>query len=185
MPDLFPDLRADHLELLALLGELRGDPATGGPAPAERRRIVHRLVAAAAAHETVEEVVLWPEVRARVAGGDRVADDGVDQEQVAKKLFNELEKTSGGTDAFTTLVHQVASAVRRHVLYEETRVWPGLQAVLRPGEGEALGVRAAAVRHSAPTRPHPHTPPDPRLLQAVGPVVGAVDRARDALHLRR
>lgn len=181
MPDLFTLLRSGHLTLEGLLDDLRGDPAREGPGPDQRRRVARRLVAAASAHEAVEEIVMWPAVRRLVREGDHVADEGVDQEQVAKKVLNELERTSAGTEEFETLIHQVASNIRRHILYEENQVWPTLQAVLSPEESAQLGAEAAARVGRVPTRPHPLTPPDPRLLAAIGPVVGAIDRARDVV----
>lgn len=36
-----------------------------------------------------------------------------------------------------------------------------------------------------PTRPHPHTPPNPTVLAAVGPLAARLDRARDALTGRK
>lgn len=109
---------------------------------------------------------------------------GLGQEQTGKKLLNELEKTEPGNDDFRTLLLQVTSALRQHVSFEEGQTWPRLQLVLDPDHAEALGSQVAAARPSAPTRPHPLMPPDPRLLETVGPLVAAMDRARDTLRRR-
>ena len=43
-------------------------------------------------------------------------------------------------------------------------------------EGDQLAGKA-----TAPTRPHPHTPPSPGVLKAAGPAEAAADRARDVV----
>ena len=48
-------------------------------------------------------------------------------------------------------------------------MWPGLRTQIAEG------------KKTAPTRPHPHTPPSPGALKAAGPVAAATDRARDAV----
>jgi hypothetical protein len=44
-----------------------------------------------------------------------------------------------------------------------------------------LGEKIAGGKKSAPTRPHPHTPPSPGALKTAGPVAAAADKARDAV----
>ena len=36
-------------------------------------------------------------------------------------------------------------------------------------------------KKTAPTRPHPHTPPSPGALKTAGPIAAAADKARDAV----
>jgi hypothetical protein len=48
-------------------------------------------------------------------------------------------------------------------------------------DAEELGEKVAAAIQHGPTRPHPHTPPDPSVLKAAGPVVALVDKLRDAV----
>jgi hypothetical protein len=52
------------------------------------------------------------------------------------------------------------------VLAEELLLWPA---------------EAEQAERRAPTRPHPHLPPDPRLLRAVAPAAARLDRARNAV----
>jgi hypothetical protein len=60
-------------------------------------------------------------------------------------------------------------------------VWPKLRLRLSDDEARQAGEALDRARAAAPTRPHPHTPPDPRLLRIVGPAIAAADRARDVL----
>jgi len=60
-------------------------------------------------------------------------------------------------------------------------VWPGLRAALNTERAAELGSQIAVGKKTAPTRPHPHTPPSPGMLKAAGPAVAAADKARDAV----
>jgi hypothetical protein len=68
-----------------------------------------------------------------------------------------------------------------HIAFEETQVWPGLRLVLSAQTAAELGTKIAEGKKTAPTRPHPHTPPSPGVLKAAGPAVAAADKARDAV----
>ena len=51
-----------------------------------------------------------------------------------------------------------------------------------PAEASAeLGSKIAEGKKTAPTRPHPHTPPSPGVLKTAGPAAAAADKARDAM----
>ena len=50
---------------------------------------------------------------------------------------------------------------REHIRYEEDAVWPALSDVLSAAQAEDLGKNITEAKKIAPTRPHPHTPPDP------------------------
>jgi hemerythrin-like domain-containing protein len=135
----------------------------------------------ASSHEAVEEVVVWPVVRRRVEGGSEMADHGIEQENGAKRLFNELDKTSPGNDEFATSVQHLASHLRDHIALEENQVWPPLRLQLTDEELEELAHGVERSRSRAPTRPHPHTPPNAPVLKTLGAAAAMVDRARDAL----
>jgi hemerythrin-like domain-containing protein len=181
MADLFSELRQDHERIETLLDALRGDPAGPKPQPSYQEEVAEELVALASKHEVVEERFVWPRLREEGERPSLISVRALEQESTGKKLLNELDKTKPGSEEFDTLVNQVASELRQHVMFEETQAWPLLQLVLHPGEAERLGREAADARKHAPTRPHPMTPPDARVLAAAGPTVGLVDRARDKL----
>jgi hypothetical protein len=65
------------------------------------------------------------------------------------------------------------------VLFEETAVWPGLRTALNTERAAELGIQITQGKKTAPTRPHPRTPPSPGVLKAAGPVAAAADKARD------
>ena len=81
---------------------------------------------------------------------------------------------------FEQLVGSFIQAGREHIDFEEGQVWPPLREKLSPEQGNELGDKLEAAKASAPTRPHPHTPPSPGVLKTAGPAVAAADRLRDA-----
>jgi hemerythrin-like domain-containing protein len=181
MADLFGELRQDHERIETLLDALRGDPAGPKPSPSYQEEIAQELVATASKHEVVEERFVWPRLRQEGERASLIAMKALEQESTGKKLLDEMAKAKPGSEEFDTLVKQASSELRQHVQLEEAQAWPLLQLVLHPGEAERLGQEAADARAHAPTRPHPMTPPDARVLAAAGPTVGLVDRARDKL----
>lgn len=153
MDDLLDVLRADHERIRAILCDLKGDPAEAGD-PGNRILVKERLVMACSRHEALEEMIVWPEVRRRLTGGDRLASVGLDQEEEGKELLNEVEKTNTGTEEFATLVQQAESNVRHHMMFEENQVFFSLRRALSDEESAALARRLDAARRLAPTRPH-------------------------------
>jgi hypothetical protein len=109
----------------------------------------------------------------------------LDQETVGKRVLNELVHVSPGkhgNEEFDSLIHTVASHLREHITYEQNVIWPKLQLRLSGTESAELGAKLERVERTAPVRPHPHVPPDPRLLKTVGPAAALLDRARNALY---
>ena len=178
MDDVLDVLRADHARIAAILAELRGNPTEPGD-PRHRARVREQLVVASSKHEALEEMVLWPEVRRRLASGEALASVGLDQEAVGLKLLNELDKTDSGNEGFATLFHQVESSLRRHMMFEENQVFFGLARVLPDEEAASLARRVDATRRLAPSRPRTHVPSRPPVVRMAGPVTGAFDRGRD------
>lgn len=175
----FDVLARDHAEIFALLDALTG----GASAPVRDRRarkaLAEQLVMAESRHEVLEERFFWPLVRARVPGGAELADAALWQEADAKDALHEFNHMQAGTEVFTSATHDVMSKIREHISFEENQVWPKLRLALSDEEVRALGEQMEAARPRAPTRPHPRTPPDPKVLRIAAPIVGPLDRARD------
>lgn len=182
MGDVWSELEKDHVEVQQLLLAMKGDPADGPP-PKKRKSLADQIVKAVSKHEVVEEICFWPVVESHL--GDReLVREALFQEGVGKRLLHELGRTHPGTVEFSTLARQVESQLRQHIMFEEARVWPVLQRRMSQEEAERLGTEIASIRAIAPTRPHPLVPPEPKLLASTGPVVRALDRARDLVARR-
>lgn len=177
-------LRADHLRVLDMLDALERGPLVEDYADAdqmhERRDRVTELIIAESRHEAVEEQYFWPMVRKRVPDGDRLADAAVEQEQAAKHVLDRLAHVAADQPEFQRLISQIVEDGRRHIAYEEETVWPAVRTALSQAELAELGDRMATAKKSAPTRPHPHTPPRPAVLKTAGAAAAVVDKLRDA-----
>src|SRR5262249_47465286 len=132
-------------------------------------------------HEAAEEQYFWPAVRERVPDGNQLADEAIAQETEAKNVLARLDKASSGDAEFTALIAEFIPAARAHIAFEESQVWPTLRAALSAAEAEELGAKVRRAEDKGPTRPHPHTPANPAVLKTAGPIVGAIDRLRDAM----
>ena len=185
MPSVFEVLSRDHEEVKQMLSEFeKGPTAANGAGPdqlARRKKMAETLVIEESRHEAVEEMYFWPAVRDRLPDGGRLADEATGQEQEAKQVLAWLDKSAADDPEFEKLLGQFITAGREHITFEETRVWPGLRSALTSTEAEELGEKLEQAKKAAPTRPHPGTPPSPGVLKSTGPVVAAVDKARDAV----
>lgn len=175
----FAVLARDHAEIFALLNELTGGSGTPVRDPRARKALAEKLVIAESRHEVLEERFFWPLVRERVPGGAELADAALWQEADAKDALHEFNHIQAKNEVFTSATHDLMSKIREHISFEENQVWPKLRLALSDEEVRALGEQMEAARPRAPTRPHPRTPPDPRVLRIAAPIVGPLDRARD------
>jgi len=184
MADVFTVLGKDHDEVKAKLAELEKGPtkATGASEDqlALRKKMSETLIIEESKHEALEEMYFWPAVRQYERDGNTLADQATGQEQEAKHVLAELDKLEANDAEFETLLGKFIEAAREHIAFEETQVWPGLRSVLSAEAAGELGTKIAEGKKTAPTRPHPHTPPAPGVLKTAGPAVAAADKARDA-----
>jgi hypothetical protein len=166
--------------MLARLEEGPAGAAAGDKQLAMRKKMAEELVIEESKHEAMEEMYFWPAVRDKLPGGDTLADQATGQEQEAKKVLDRLGKLDAGEPEFERLLGEFLIAGREHMEFEETRVWPGMRQALTAQEASELGTKIQEGKKTAPTRPHPATPPQPAVLKSAGPMVAALDRARDA-----
>jgi hemerythrin superfamily protein len=183
MPSAFDVLASDHEQVKRLLSQFEAAPAASGVNDSlleARKKMAETLVIEESKHEAAEEMYFWPAVRKFLPGGDELADKAIGQEQEGKRILAELDKLDADNPQFDMLVGEFIKAARDHIRFEETQVWPGLQAVMTETEAADLGDSLEQSKKTAPTRPHPHTPPSPGVLKTAGPAAAAADRARDA-----
>jgi hemerythrin-like domain-containing protein len=183
MADVFTVLAQDHKEVQDMLAELEKNPAgaaTSADDPmALRKRMTDELIIEESKHEALEEMYFWPAVREHLPDGDRLADTATQQEQEAKQVLARLDRLEPHETEFEPLLSLFITAAREHITFEETQVWPGMREALSGEAAEEIGTKIAEGKKTAPTRPHPKTPPSPGVLKATGPVAAAADKARD------
>jgi len=183
MPSAFDVLAKDHEEVKRMLSELELGPVAVSGANSDqlelRKKMVQQLVIEESKHEAVEEMYFWPAVRERLPDGADLANQAQEQEQEGKAVLDKLDKLAPGDQEFEAHLAQFITAGRAHIAFEETSVWPFLRAALSAEEAQELGRKLAEGKKTAPTRPHPKTPPSPGVLKTAGPAVAAMDKLRD------
>jgi hypothetical protein len=188
MPDVFQVLKEDHDEVKAMLAELEEGPKASTGATDEqlafRKRAVDQVIIEESRHEAAEQQYFWPAVKLVGPDGDRVAEVGLAQEAEADPVLAELDELQPGDGGFEEKLVIFISAARAHIAFEEAHAWPLLRASIGPEEAQALGEQIAQAKKLAPTRPHPHIPPQAGAAKTAGPVAGLADRLRDTLTRR-
>jgi hemerythrin-like domain-containing protein len=185
MADVFAVLAQDHQEVKAMLAELERGPTKAAGATEDqlalRKKMTEQLIIEESRHEALEEMYFWPAVRDRLESGSTLADQATGQEQAAKGILARLDKLGPGDAEFEQLLATFVMDAREHIEFEESQVWPLMRTALPAEAAAELGGKIAGGKKSAPTRPHPHTPPSPGVLKTAGPAVAAADKARDAV----
>ncbi len=183
MAEVFEVLAKDHAEVKQMLAELEAGPTASSGATSDdlsmRKKMVEQLVIEESKHEAVEEMYFWPAVREKLPDGDTLADTAIGQEQEGKEVLAKVDKLDAGDAEFEKLVTKFIEAGRTHITYEETQVWPSLRNAMSAKEASQIGTKIEQGKKTAPTRPHPHTPPSPGALKSAGPPAAAADRVRD------
>ena len=173
--DLVTKILDDH-ELIRTRFSLLEDAA-----PSERGRLFRELVATLIRHEAVESIVLHPTVRGHVPDGERLAAARLAEEQEAEAQLAELEDMDVSSDDFVAALSKMRDEVLEHAAAEEREVLPQLRANLDADALETLGARYEQLEASAPTHPHPQSGQGALSNLFGGPVLGMVDRVRDAV----
>ena len=152
MPNVFEVLRTDHHEVKAMLILLESGPQASLGATAEqiaqRRHLADELIIEQSRHEATEQQYFWPLVRALGPEGDRVADQGLEQEAHGESVLNELEKLDADDERFESALAAFISDARAHIAFEEAHAWPLLGAALSAEQAEELGDKISRGRGS-------------------------------------
>jgi hemerythrin-like domain-containing protein len=185
MADVFTVLARDHQDVKGMLTELEKGPTRASGATEDqlalRKKMTEQLIIEESRHEALEEMYFWPAVRQHLGSGDTLADEATGQEQDAKQVLASLDKLGPGDAEFEQLLGKFIMDAREHIEFEESQVWPLMRTALPAERSAELGEKIAEGKKTAPTRPHPHTPPSPGALKTAGPIAAAADKARDAV----
>jgi hemerythrin superfamily protein len=171
-------LRFEHEQQRALLAELNA-------ASDERGAVSFRQLARLlATHESAEEIVLYPVVRANFDDGDRLARLATEQEAAIKKALANLQTGDlaradrPSTSLVRTGLQEVEELVYAHHELEERQILASLPDF---EDAAALGGLASAYKiavHLTPTRGHRRAPTGPMSNVLLGTPLGILDRLR-------
>jgi hemerythrin superfamily protein len=133
-----------------------------------------------AVHETVEEEIVHPRAKRKIANGAAVVKARLSEEHEAKTVLQKLEKLDVDSKEFTHTLIALRDAVLDHAEHEERDEFTRLGEQLSSDELENMGRAAKLAAAIAPTRPHPGVESQVANLVA-GPFAAMLDRARDVI----
>ena len=172
--DVVDFLTAQHEQIKSLFATTL---SASGKAREEAFVDLRRLLAV---HETVEEEIVHPRAKRKIAGADAVVDQRLHEEHEAKTVLQKLEKLDVDSAEFTRELTELRDAVIDHAGHEENDEFARLGEELSSHELESMGRAAKLAAAIAPTRPHPGVESQAANLIA-GPFAAMLDRARDAI----
>lgn len=139
------------------------------------REIVHDL----SVHAAVEELFVYPLIRATVDGGGEMADHAIEEHQEAKRHLADLEKLQAGSAEHRKAMEDLIESVRHHVEEEENEVFAKLEEATGVTVRTNVGALVAKSKGLVPTHPHPLVPGTATAQLMAGPWASAVDKVRD------
>ena len=173
--DVVDLIKAQHQQVKSLLTRVAAGSGTGREESfCDLRRMI-------VVHETAEEEVVYPALRASGAEGQRVAEARTAEEQEGTEVLSKLEKLDTGGTEFTTLFTKFRNAVLQHAEAEEATVLPLLRSTQTPENLHKMASAFELAEKAAPTHAHPHSGTSAVSNLVTGPAVAMMDRVRDAL----
>jgi len=172
--DAIAELVRDHKEVrkhLARLEKVKGHQA--------KQTVADQLVRLLSVHSSVEEQLVYPLLRAKAGGLERLAFDALEQHHVVKVVAKEIERISPGNERFDGKLHVLSANVLQHLEEEEQVMFPALRKLLGPEELNALADLIRSARAVAPTHPHPLAPDTPPGNIIAGTLARVLDQGRD------
>jgi hemerythrin superfamily protein len=172
--DVVDLLIAQHEQVKSLFALLRNATGEAAMEPFDELRKM------LAVHETAEEEVVYPALRAK--GADDIVQARLAEESEAKQTLADLEKMGPSSPKFAGELAGFEKAVLAHAEAEEHEIFPRLRQTLDQPQRQKMARAVRAAEAVAPTHPHPHGPESAVGNLIVGPFVAMVDRVRDAIH---
>lgn len=138
--DLLLRLTAEHRQAEAMFERMALHPA-GDRA---RRGLLDEIFRVLGRHADAEEGFLYPVVRARLADGDRLADEKLAEHSRMKRRLEDLECLGAADPGFDEHVERLRAELARHTAEEENLLFPRVAAACAPADLDELGRRARA-----------------------------------------
>ncbi|CAM4083785.1 protein [Mycobacterium basiliense] len=172
--DVVDFLIGQHEQIKSLFTETLSASGT------QRERSFVELRRLLAVHETVEEEIVHPRVKRKIADSRAIVGKLIEEEHEAKRKLQELETMEVDSTEFTRELTMLRDAVLKHAEHEERDEFTKLAEQLSNEELQMMGRAAKLAELVAPTRPHAGV--ESQLANMVaGPFAAMLDRARDAI----
>jgi hemerythrin superfamily protein len=170
-------LKADHADVEKLFKRFEG---LGPRAKKSKAEIVDKVIAALSQHAAIEEQVLYPAARERLADDEPMVLEALEEHHIVKWVLDELDGMAPDDERFDAKFTVLAENVRHHVKEEEGELFPKLRKSFTKSELDELCEQLAAAKKAAPTRPHPRVPDEPPGNLLAGAATLPLDMARSA-----
>lgn len=121
--------------------------------PAEKLRIVAKIIEELSIHTHIEEQVLYPLVRSRLDEGEELFEHSLQEHKEAKAVLAELEQMDVTDMQFDIKVHELIQEVRHHVEEEESDMLSRLKEAVSEDELTELGTQLRMAKAHAPVSP--------------------------------
>jgi hemerythrin-like domain-containing protein len=134
-------LKADHVEMRALLGELE---STTSRALKKRRELLVEIEAKLKAHTMIEEELFYPAFKSagEKSDDDKMYFEALEEHRAAGDLvLPDLLKTDVGSEKFSGRAKVLKELVEHHADEEEKEMFPRAKKLLSKDELASLGER--------------------------------------------
>jgi hemerythrin superfamily protein len=138
-------LKKDHTKVKALLAELESTTERGVQT---RQRLFAEMKAELTVHETIEEEIFYPELKAHPRAKDLVL-EAYEEHNVVDTLMGELSSLSVEDETWGAKAKVMQENLEHHIEEEEGELFDKAEQVFDDAELEDLGRRMAERRESA------------------------------------
>jgi hemerythrin superfamily protein len=138
-------LKKDHAKVKALLSELESTTERGVQT---RQRLFAQIKAELTVHETIEEEIFYPELKAHPKAKDIVL-EAYEEHNVVDTLMGELSSLSVEDETWGAKAKVMQENIEHHIEEEEGEMFDKAEQVFDEVELEDLGRRIAERKESA------------------------------------
>ena len=138
-------LERDHVKVKGLLARL---DATTARAQVTRRDLFSRIKDELTVHETIEEEIFYPALKAHPRAKEIVL-EGIEEHNVVDTLLGELSEIAPSQETWGAKATVMRENVEHHIEEEENNMFAKARRIFDRAELEALGRRMAARRTTA------------------------------------
>src|SRR3954454_15939368 len=138
-------LEEDHQRIKRMLAE---GEATTERAEKTRTELFERLKATMVAHESMEEQILYPALKANPKSKD-LALEAYEEHHVVDLVFEELEMTPVTDDKWDAKFTVAKENIEHHIEEEETEMFKACRQIFSADELEQMGAQMAEIQAAA------------------------------------
>jgi hemerythrin-like domain-containing protein len=153
-------LKADHEAVETKFARFE---ALGPRALKSKAAVVADVIEALSVHAAIEEQVLYPAVRDRLADEEGQVLEALEEHHLVKWTLSELDGMEPDHQRFDAKFTVLIENVRHHVKEEESELFPQVRQAFTRAELADLGDALMEAKESAPTKPHPLSPDEPPM----------------------